>query len=222
VDSPLHRDSAGAEYGDATQGDSDSTLEGCGLGEPGLTRGRKQDKGWRREAHSAYATRLATLHYWAERFPRRRSEHFVFPACKNGLVDPTRGIASWRTAWRRVTRAIQCPACGEIQSLRKICRNVECRAEIGGIKNPLVGLRFRDLRHSTATKLLEQGTPFAVVAQILGWSASTAVRMAKRYGHIRPEAQRQALTGVATQEIQVGVNQFVHQPSRALECGLRN
>jgi hypothetical protein len=146
----------------------------------------------------------------------------VFPACENGQIDPTRGIASWRTAWHRVTRAIQCPACGEIQSPGKICRNVECRAEIGGIKNPLEGLRFHDLHHSTTTKLLEQGTPFAVVAQILGWSASTAVRMAKRYGHIRPEAQRQALTGVATQEIQVGVNQFVHQPSSALQSGLPN
>jgi integrase len=164
----------------------------------------------------------AALHYWAERFPGRRPEHFVFPACENGQVDPTRGIASWRTAWRRVTRAIQCPACGEIQSPRKICRNAECRVEMRGIKNPLDGLRFHDLRHSTATKLLEQGTPFAVVAQILGWSASTAVRMAKRYGHIRPEAQRQALTGVATQEIQVDVNQFVHQPSRALESRLPN
>jgi integrase len=58
------------------------------------------------------------------------------------------------------------------------------------IKNPLETRRFHDLRHSTATKLLEQGTPVAVVAQILGWSASTAVRVATRFGHIRPEAQR--------------------------------
>ena len=127
-----------------------------------------------------------------------------------------------RTAWCRIIRAIQCPECGEIQSPKRICCNVECRTEIGRIKNPLAGIRFYHLRQSTATKLLEQGTPFAVVAQILGWSASTAVRMTKRYGHIRPEAQRQALTRVATEEIQVGVNQFVHQPSRALECGLRN
>jgi hypothetical protein len=53
---------------------------------------------------------------------------------------------------------------------------------------------------------LEQGTPFAVVAQILGWSAGTAVRVAKRYGHIRPEVQRQALAGIATQEIHSGVH----------------
>jgi Phage integrase family len=101
-------------------------------------------------------------------------------------------------------------------------RNAECGTTIEGIKNPLDSLRFHDLRHSTATKLLEQGTPFAVVADILGWSASTAIRMAKRYGHIRPEAQRQALAGIATEEISEGVHQFVHQPEGTLESRLRN
>jgi integrase len=67
-----------------------------------------------------------------------------------------------------------------------------------GIISPLAGLRFHDLRHSAATKMLENGVPIATVAQVLGWSASTAVRMAKRYGHIRPEAQRQALESIAT------------------------
>jgi len=57
---PLHRDNTRTEYGDATQRDSDSTLEGCGLGESDLTRGRKQDKGWRRKAYSPYATRLGS------------------------------------------------------------------------------------------------------------------------------------------------------------------
>ena len=165
---------------------------------------------------------LAALRYWADRFPEPRPEHFFFPACENGQIDPTRGIANWRKAWRRTTQSIQCPACNETQNPGKTCRNVECGAKIADIKNPLKGLRFHDLRHSTATKLLEQGTPFPVVADILGWSASTAIRMAKRYGHIRPDAQRQALKGVATEEIQIGVNQFVHQPSRALESRLPN
>lgn len=64
--------------------------------------------------------------------------------------------------------------------------------------NPLEGPRFHDLRHSAATKMLENGVPIATVAQVLGWSASTAIRMAKHYGHIRPEAQRQALESIAT------------------------
>jgi len=41
--------------------------------------------------------------------------------------------------------------------------------------------------------MLEGGVPSSVVAAIMGWSASTSVRMAKRYGHIGQEAQRQAV-----------------------------
>jgi integrase len=164
----------------------------------------------------------AALCQWSARFPGRQVGDYVFPACENGEVEPTRGIRNWRTAWRRATRSIQCPECGKLQEPGRTCNNEECKTDIRKVKNPLEGLRFHDLRHSTATKLLEQGTPFAVVAQILGWSASTAVRMAKRYGHIRPEVQRQALAGIATQEIQSGVHQFVHQPGRALQSGLPN
>ena len=58
-----------------------------------------------------------------------------------------------------------------------------------------------------------------LVSQILGWSASTAVRMAKRYGHIRPEVQRQALVAVATQ---ADVNQIVHQVEGAIEFKVPN
>jgi integrase len=130
----------------------------------------------------------AVLETWSSRFPDRKLEHFVFPSCENGKVDPGRPIAHWRTAWRRARR------------------------EAG-----LAGLRFHDLRHTAVTKLLEHGIPIAIVAQILGWSASTSVRMAKRYGHIRPEIQRQALESVATTEIQPGVHQIVHQEENALE-----
>jgi len=129
----------------------------------------------------------AALEMWACRFPRRKAGQFVFPACENGQMDPERPIENWRTAWRH--------ACKE--------------AKLGR-------LRFHDLRHTAATKLLEQGTPFAIVAQILGWSASTAVRMAKRYGHIRPEVQRAALEGIATAEIHRDVNQIVHQVETAI------
>jgi integrase len=164
----------------------------------------------------------AALDIWASRFPDRNLEHFVFPTCENGHTDPERPIANWRTAWRRLTDVIQCPGCCELQHPGESCRNQDCKADIRGLKSPLAGLRFHDLRHTAATKLLEQGTPIAVVAQILGWSASTAVRMAKLYGHIRPEVQRQALAAVATTEIQSVVNQIVHQGESEVESNLSN
>lgn len=135
----------------------------------------------------------AALDFWSSRFPDRKPADFVFPACENGRVDRARPISNWRTAWRHACR------------------------EAG-----LIGLRFHDLRHTAATKLLEQGFPHAVVAQILGWSASTAVRMAKRYGHIRPEVQRRALEAVATEEFQSTVNQIVHQVENEVESGQHN
>ncbi len=135
----------------------------------------------------------AVLDMWSSRFPDRKPDHFVFPASENGRINPDRPIANWRTAWRR--------ACSEAN---------------------LYGLRFHDVRHTAATKLLEQGTPYAVVAHILGWSASTALRMAKRYGHIRPEVQRQALEGITTAEIQGGVNQIVHQLETAIQSHRTN
>jgi integrase len=135
----------------------------------------------------------AALEMWSSRFPDRMPDHFAFPASENGRIDPERPIANWRTAWRRACR------------------------EAG-----LAGLRFHDLRHTAATKLLEQGTPIAVVAHILGWSASTAVRMAKRYGHIRQEVQRQALDAITTAEIQTGVNQIVHQLEIAVQSHRTN
>jgi integrase len=159
----------------------------------------------------------AALDLWASRFPDRKPEHFVFPACENGRINLQRPIDNWRTAWRRATRAIHCPACCQLQNPGNTCCNGDCKADIRSVKSPIDRLRFHDLRHTAATKLLEQGTPTVVVAQILGWSASTALRMVKRYGHIRPEVQRKALSAVATAEIQGDVHQIVHQAGSRVE-----
>jgi hypothetical protein len=51
--------------------------------------------------------------------------------------------------------------------------------------------------------MLEAGVPFSVVATIMGWSASTTVRMAKRYGHIGQSAQRLAVDALC-QPVPVG------------------
>jgi integrase len=117
---------------------------------------------------------------WAENFPGREPEHYVFPAEKYGLAqredqkkgsaracvystDPARPIGSWKQAW-------------------------ESARERAGLS-----CRFHDLRHTACTRMLESGTPLSVVATIMGWSPSTTVRMSRRYGHIGQRAQREAV-----------------------------
>ena len=118
----------------------------------------------------------AALDLWASRFPDRKLEQFVFPACENGHTDPERPIANWRTAWRRLTNGIPCPACCELQHSGENCRDQDCKADIRGLKSPLAGLRFHDLRHNSATKLLEQERPLQL------WLKSSGGLRAQRYG----------------------------------------
>jgi integrase len=120
---------------------------------------------------------LATLRTWAQEFPERKDDHFVFPSEKVGIAgddeivsvfdtDPSKPISSWKVSWTtaRATAGVRC--------------------------------RFHDLRHTAATRLLEAGQPIAVVAEIMGWSPATATRMAKLYGHIGDSARRQAMAAL--------------------------
>jgi len=79
-------------------------------------------------------------------------------------TNPTKPLTSWKVAW------------------------TTARNQVG-----LLGYRFHDLRHTVVTRLLERGQAFAVVAEIMGWSPGTTVRMVKRYGHIGPSARRAAM-----------------------------
>jgi hypothetical protein len=45
--------------------------------------------------------------------------------------------------------------------------------------------------------MLEAGTPFPVLAALMGWSPATTVRMAKRYGHIGQNALRRAVESIS-------------------------
>jgi integrase len=116
-----------------------------------------------------------TLKFWATNFPDRTSTQFVFPSERYGVAghkrevvaydtDPTRAINSWKEGWESAK-----------ETAKVVCR-------------------FHDLRHTAVTRMLEGGVPLPVVASILGWSAATTVRMAKRYGHIGHVAQRQAVS----------------------------
>lgn len=108
------------------------------------------------------------LREWAV-FPLVSAEHYIFPSEKYGqngsayATDPAKPMGSFKEAW-------------------EIAR-----------KRSGVACRFHDLRHTACTRLLEGGVPFALLAQIMGWSTSATVTMAKRYGHIGDNSLRQAM-----------------------------
>jgi integrase len=114
----------------------------------------------------------------ARQFPETQAEQYVFHSERYGVAgdglkvpqvygsNPLQPIGRWKEAWEAA----------------KIRAGVQCR--------------FHDLWHTGCTRMLEAGVPFSVVASIMGWNASTAVRMAKRYGHIGQVAQRQAVNAL--------------------------
>jgi integrase len=111
----------------------------------------------------------AVLSYWASQFDQRAPEDFCFPSEKYGQngapyrLDVAKPTGSFKEAWE------------------------------GARKRAAIKCRFHDLRHTACTRLLEGGVPFSVLAQIMGWSASATVSMAKRYGHIGDASLRQAM-----------------------------
>ena len=118
----------------------------------------------------------------------------MFPACENGRIDPTRPQTSWRTAWRRLTRAIQCPSCGKLQNPGETCRNQKCKVDIRGVKSPLAGLRFHDLRHHAITELAESQASDQTIMSIAGHVSG---KMLSHYSHVRMEAKRAALDALS-------------------------
>jgi integrase len=116
------------------------------------------------------------------------SSHFLFPACETAHFDPTRNVKSWRTAWRRLTRAIRCEACGMLQNPRETC--LGCGDSIAELKSPFDGFRFHDLRHQAITELAESKASDQTIMSIAG---HVSKKMLQHYSHVRLEAKRDAL-----------------------------
>jgi len=74
------------------------------------------------------------------------------------------------------------------------CRNGECRADIRGLKSPLAGLRFHDLRHHSITELSEGQANDQTIMSI---AEHISPKMLRHYSHVRLDAKRKALSGLS-------------------------
>jgi integrase len=142
---------------------------------------------------AAYAAVLE-LRERAKKFAGLEPDHFVFPACEHGRMDPSKPQKSWRTAWRQLTRAVECLACHEIQPPSAICRNEKCKADTHELKSSTAGLRFHDLRHHAITELAESQASDQTIMAIAG---HVSPKMLARYSHVRLEAKRNALEALS-------------------------
>ena len=136
---------------------------------------------------------LARLRTRAEAIGSHAPEHFVFPACENGHIDPVRPQKSWRSAWRSLV------AESARQAGRDSARAVLIAGgRIGGAKSawrhaakPFVGFRFHDLRHQAITELAEGGASDATLMAVAGHLTRD---MLEHYSHVRMTAKRDALS----------------------------
>ena len=126
----------------------------------------------------------------AKGFNGTAPEHFLFPACEHGHIDPKQPMKSWRTSWRRMTQLIQCPACRMAQGPGDTCQNAKCGTRLKDVKSPLAGLRFHDLRHHAITELAESQASDSTIMALAG---HVSRRMLEHYSHIRQDAKREAV-----------------------------
>jgi integrase len=142
---------------------------------------------------------ILALYRRAQAFGGFEPRHFLFPACEAAHVDPTHPMKSWRTAWRRLTRAIQCPKCGLLQDSADTCSG--CNADTRDTKSPFHGFRFHDLRHQAITELAESK---ASDQTIMGIAGHVSRKMLQHYSHVRMEAKRNALDALSMTPVQTG------------------
>src|SRR2546422_9009638 len=101
--------------------------------------------------------------------------------------DPTKPMSGWRSAWRSLTRAVNCPACGKLQNPSTICGNPKCGADVSKVKSSTAGLRFHDLRHHAITELAESQASDRTVMAIAG---HVSQRMLAHYSHVLQSVAR--------------------------------
>lgn len=122
---------------------------------------------------------LAQLRARAELFGEVLSEHYVFASFKPVGRFHNQEIVEHRMLNFDPTKALG--------SWKKAWRALTTKAG-------LLGLRFHDLRHHSITELCESGCSEQTIKAIAG---HVLQRILDRYSHIRLEAKRSALEGLA-------------------------
>lgn len=140
------------------------------------------------DAMAALARLLERAHALGSSEP----EHYVFPACEERIIDPSRPQKSWRTAWRKLVRETA-RSVGRDAAQEAIAHHPSLRVAIAAWKRasvPIRGLRFHDLHHQAITEMAEAGASDATLMAVAGHMSR---RMLEHYSHVRMAGKRTAL-----------------------------
>jgi integrase len=171
---------------------------------------------------------IAALTFWAQQFPNRKPEHFVFPfekCSQAGTKDsfgftgevvydtnPTQAIGDVKEAWEGAKRRTQrhCPQCkmgilADKPKPEKGYACIDCRCEVPELPVGLTSVRFHDLRHTAVSRMIAARVPLPIIAKIVGWTAGTMAKMAARYGHFGIEELRGAVEAISSNSSEASV-----------------
>ena len=117
------------------------------------------------------------------------THNYVFPACENEHIDPTKPQKSWRSAWKSLAKETAKRAGNEAA---KLAEEVESDVDEARRRasEPVQGFRFHDLRHQAITELAEAGASDATLMALAGHMSR---RMLEHYSHVRMAAKRTAV-----------------------------
>jgi integrase len=174
---------------------------------------------------------LEMLKFWAQRYPNRQPEHYVFPREKcsragaeesfgfTGTVlyetDPLQPIGDVKEAWEAAKKRTRryCPTCNSVTLAEKgnsyACE--QCQWESDALPSGLTKVRFHDLRHTAVSRMIAARVPLPIIAKIVGWSTGTMAKMAARYGHFGIDELRGAVEAISAPKIGPTSPQFPPQ-----------
>lgn len=140
---------------------------------------------------------LARLFERAQLENASHTDHYVFPACENGHINPEHPQKSWRSAWRSLVNEAATRA-GRAAARVALCSRLGISAAKFAWKraaSPFLGFRFHDLRHQAITELAEAGASDATLMALAGHMDRA---MMEHYSHVRMAAKRDALNKLST------------------------
>jgi integrase len=135
---------------------------------------------------------LARLRSRAEAIGSQQPEHFVFPACESGHINPNKHQVHWRTAWLSLVKEAAASAGRKAAAESLMVAGSIARAKTAWREaaRPFVRFRFHDLRHQAITELAEGGATDATLMAVAGHLTR---EMLEHYSHVRMAAKRAAV-----------------------------